>query len=247
MRQRLFIALLAAAGCSALANSSATFTGGSGDGSAHAEYLLPKQPSLAFHFLGGSRDGYASGGWQSYRRSALPAIARFAGSVRDGYASSRFLSSWSQNSPRRFLGGSFDGYDRLVALGIPNWTTGDTDGNGLPDWWELKYFAVLIGTDPNGDADRDGASNLYEYLSGTTPTNAVSYFHITRVTPGLTNRVFVYCTPAFYYTLEHSTNLSLGWANVTNQIRISPASEGVLEMDDHFNGSRGFYRVLLEH
>ena len=93
-----------------------------------------------------------------------PAQARFAGNGFDGYASSKMLSSWLQAKPTRFFGGSFDGYDRNAALGIPNWTTGDTDGNGLPDWWELKYFGVLTGTDPNADPDHDGVSNLHEYF-----------------------------------------------------------------------------------
>lgn len=48
----------------------------------------------------------------------------------------------------------------------------DTDGNGLPDWWELEYFGHLTGTDPNADPDHDGMSNLQEWLAGTNPTNA---------------------------------------------------------------------------
>ncbi len=44
----------------------------------------------------------------------------------------------------------------------------DSDGNGLPDPWELHYFGAL-GVDPHGDADGDGISNLQEYLNGTSP------------------------------------------------------------------------------
>ena len=189
MRKHVSIALFLAASCSAFAISSATFTGGRGGGSAHAEYILPKQPSLAFHFLGGSwdgyassgwrtyqtfaapvmgrfaggtQDGYASGGWRGYQPTVVPAIARFAGGVRDGYASMKFLSSWLQNPPRRFLGGSFDGYARNAALGIPNWTLGDTVGDGIPDWWRSQYFGGA-GTTTNAascascDPDHDGA------------------------------------------------------------------------------------------
>ena len=50
----------------------------------------------------------------------------------------------------------------------------DTDGNGLPDWWELEYFGHLTGTDPNADPDHDGMSNLAEWIAGTNPTNAAS-------------------------------------------------------------------------
>jgi hypothetical protein len=157
------------------------------------------------------------------------------------------LSSWSQTKPRRFFGGSFDGYDRNTSYGIPNWTVGDTDGNGLPDWWELKYFGVLTGTDPLADPDHDGVSNLNEYRTGTNPTNASSYFHITRLIPGSPNKIFVYCEPSYIYTLQRADDLALSWTAVTNQTRISPASEGELEMDDNFSGTGGFYRVLSEH
>lgn len=42
----------------------------------------------------------------------------------------------------------------------------DSDGDGLPDWWEKKYGGDLTS---GGDADGDGVSNLREYLAGTDP------------------------------------------------------------------------------
>ena len=53
--------------------------------------------------------------------------------------------------------------------GIPDYLD-DTDGNGLPDWWEIANFG-LIGVDPNADADGDGLSNLLEYQLGTNPNS----------------------------------------------------------------------------
>lgn len=55
--------------------------------------------------------------------------------------------------------------------------TGDSDGDGLPDWWE-----EAMGLDPrsgglddaDADLDGDGLNNLYEYLSGTDPLRADS-------------------------------------------------------------------------
>lgn len=41
----------------------------------------------------------------------------------------------------------------------------DSDGNGLPDWWEELFE---LG-DPNGDADGDGVNNLGEYRRGSDP------------------------------------------------------------------------------
>jgi RHS repeat-associated protein len=44
----------------------------------------------------------------------------------------------------------------------------DTDGNNIPDTWELTWFGQ-IGVDPMGDADGDGISNLEEFQQGKHP------------------------------------------------------------------------------
>jgi hypothetical protein len=47
----------------------------------------------------------------------------------------------------------------------------DSDGDGLPDWWEMLYFGNLNqGT--NDDPDGDGITNLQEYLEGRNPTKS---------------------------------------------------------------------------
>lgn len=45
----------------------------------------------------------------------------------------------------------------------------DTDGDGIPDAWELEAFGDLSRTG-KGDRDRDGYSDLCEYRNGTSPT-----------------------------------------------------------------------------
>jgi hypothetical protein len=46
----------------------------------------------------------------------------------------------------------------------------DADGNGLPDEWETAHGV----SDPAGDADGDGLTNLQEYLANTDPNEAWS-------------------------------------------------------------------------
>jgi hypothetical protein len=52
----------------------------------------------------------------------------------------------------------------------------DSDGDGIPDWWEKKY-----GLDPNDPSDAnkdlngDGYTNLEKYLNGIDPTKKVDY------------------------------------------------------------------------
>ena len=46
----------------------------------------------------------------------------------------------------------------------------DTDGDGMPDWWERYYGLSDTAAQPPGyDTDADGLSDLDEYLAGTSP------------------------------------------------------------------------------
>jgi hypothetical protein len=49
----------------------------------------------------------------------------------------------------------------------------DTDGDGLPDSWEMANFLSLAQT-AGGDFDGDGFSNLAEFNAGSDPKNALS-------------------------------------------------------------------------
>ena len=57
---------------------------------------------------------------------------------------------------------------------VPDPSTFDGNGNGLPDAWELKYFGNLNQT-ASGDFDGDGISNLDEYQSGSDPRDPHSF------------------------------------------------------------------------
>ncbi len=58
----------------------------------------------------------------------------------------------------------------------------DTDGDGLPDGWEVKYFRiggeslseVILKQGAGDDPDLDGYSNLMEFNRGTDPVSAAS-------------------------------------------------------------------------
>jgi hypothetical protein len=49
--------------------------------------------------------------------------------------------------------------------------TGDSDGDGLPDYYELKYSGSTTGFSPTADNDGDGLSNRWELFLGTDPTS----------------------------------------------------------------------------
>jgi len=63
--------------------------------------------------------------------------------------------------------------------------TWDTDGDGLPDWWETQYGlnpTNSVGVNGgSGDLDNDGMTNYEEFLSGTNPNDANSNLEIITV------------------------------------------------------------------
>jgi hypothetical protein len=62
----------------------------------------------------------------------------------------------------------------------------DSDGDGLPDWWEMQHFNTLLKTS-GGDEDGDGLTNIQEYRLGTDPT---SYDSLNGLTSGNGLQVF---------------------------------------------------------
>jgi VCBS repeat-containing protein len=58
--------------------------------------------------------------------------------------------------------------------GIPDVDDPDDDNDGMEDWWELLYGLDPEGDDAAEDLDRDGLSNLEEYLRGINPLKADS-------------------------------------------------------------------------
>ncbi len=241
------------------------FTGGDFDGSAHAVLLAGNPPLLPDRFRGGAGAGFdylnlysevvnsptlrfAGGTFDGYGMASLWAVGavvletRFFGGPYDGYANQTRLIYLGQ-APALFIGGGGDGYHHLVQSGFPNPLRFDTDNNGFPDWWEMKYFG-LIGVRGDLDADSDQASNATEYLSHTDPTNAFSFFHITRLEHGETNRVYVLCEPGLSYSLLYTESLDTGnWRVVTTNATTDAEKEVIVL--DVAPPRGGFYRALI--
>lgn len=64
----------------------------------------------------------------------------------------------------------FDDISLTEAGASPPSPPSDSDGDGLPDSWEMEHFGNLSET-AMGDPDSDGRTNLAEYQAGTDPMN----------------------------------------------------------------------------
>jgi hypothetical protein len=120
----------------------------------------------------------------------------------------------------------------------------DTDGDGIPDGWELAHSA-------SRDSDGDGVPDAAEFTSGTSPTNPNDLFRLSvRLdTNGNTQVSFLaraavgvgYAGLTRYYSLETKTSPAGGsWAVVPNFDRVQGTNQLVTYDLGVANGSQFF-------
>jgi len=102
----------------------------------------------------------------------------------------------------------------------------DSDGDGLPDEWEMTYFGNLTTANATSDFDHDGQSDLKEYRAGTNPTNSASVFAFTQSSYSSQAGGLVLTWQSVagkLYTLEQTTNLlGGGWQAVISNLTATP-------------------------
>jgi Bacterial TSP3 repeat len=120
----------------------------------------------------------------------------------------------------------------------------DTDGDGLPDDWELAYFNGLQ-RDGTGDFDGDGQTDKAEFLAGTDPSNGGSVFRAITLSPPKFGPVQVLWSSVAgkKYRLEFKGSLSdSNWTPVAGDVT---AMDTTSFKEDSTNATQRFYRVRL--
>jgi Tol biopolymer transport system component len=77
------------------------------------------------------------------------------------------------------VSGDLNGAGDVLAGDLSGWPALDSDSDGVPDWWMIKYFGHATGqagdlSRAQDDADGDGVNNLQEFLAGTVPADRTS-------------------------------------------------------------------------
>lgn len=99
--------------------------------------------------------------------------------THDGYliASSSCIDAGTDvNAPDSDINGEARPYGAAVDIGADEFI--DTDGDGLPDWWEHAYTGNNTAAPSRADWDADGWSNADEYRCGTEPNAAPLTFYV---------------------------------------------------------------------
>ncbi len=147
-----------------------------------------------------------------------------------------------------------DGSDHLVALPAPTpgqsnagIATPDSDGDGLPDEWELAHgLNPRDSRDAVFDTDGDGLTNAEEFLSGTDPRRAASSMTLTAEREA--NGQIVLRFPAVEkksYTLQYRESLIQGaWFKLRDfPAQTASGTVSVLEPEANLSATR-FYRLV---
>lgn len=120
----------------------------------------------------------------------------------------------------------------------------DSDGDGLPDWWELRYFGGPTNGIATADLDLDGMSTLQEYIADTNPTNRFSLFQLTAMRLGSQCRVRAWTSARRVYQLEHRSALTPA-APWLPEAAWLPGVDGWQEWSVPAGEAAGFFRARV--
>lgn len=136
----------------------------------------------------------------------------------------------------------------LKAVSLPAVDRVDSDGDGIPDEWELGHAPVLDPVNPlDGaeDPDADGMSNEKEWISGTDPTNTWSYFalgNIHRPTAEAGPVVAWRSASNRIYRIFAATNAMSEYTLRLDNLRATPPMNVITDATPEVE-AMGFYRI----
>jgi len=126
-----------------------------------------------------------------------------------------------------------------------NLLTEDENNDGLPDYWQNRYFGYYWNplAAPNADPDGDGLSNLREFQLGSNPTNSATVPRLIALAVGGGQfHMVLVGEPGLTYGIQRSSNLS-DWADAAT-LHMNSGQENFSDAVDASAG-RAFYRAVF--
>jgi subtilisin-like proprotein convertase family protein len=118
---------------------------------------------------------------------------------------------------------------RQVIVDTLSWTgfdppSGDSDGDGIDDAWELQFFASLTNVNAASDWDGDFFLDIDEFRAGTIPTNSASLLRFESVAAGGETNFLIRWQSASnkLYNVGRSTNLLTGFTTLATNLPATP-------------------------
>lgn len=118
----------------------------------------------------------------------------------------------------------------------------DSDGDGIPDAWEISHVGNLTSLTATGDFDHDGQSDLEEYLADTDPTDPADNLRI--VSFSLTTLTWT-TRPTRQYSLQSRSSFDPAAAWVDSGLGVLSATGPNLStpIPSGFAGTQRYFRV----
>ena len=135
--------------------------------------------------------------------------------------------------------------DQIVVTSTFSGPEKDTDGDGMPDSWELAN-----GTNPNvsdgaSDPDADGLNNLQEYQAGTNPKDAKSGLRLAARLKGASVELSFEAVAGRTYSVLRRDELTGGqWVLLTHVPATAESHVATLLVTLPLTAEEQFYRVI---
>jgi hypothetical protein len=135
---------------------------------------------------------------------------------------------------------------RTLTIVIQNPAGADSDGDGIPDAWELEYFGGLGVATTNSDYDGDHFLDWQECMANTNPTNRNSFLGIQSATKAAPGMVIEWSSvTGKLYRVERGTNLIVYPDTVVSNVPGIPPANTATDTTAVGSGP-WYYRIKLD-